>query len=456
MILICFYIPKAAAHDGPHPGRRTPKKKEVVMARLSIDETPEALKQAALADYAKFVNPQKARVLKNAGLDIIEARREGALVWDITGKSFVDCITSAGSFNVGRRNPVIVQALKNALDQYDLGGFLLCSRQKADLAKKLAEITPGDLRYVMFGCGGGEANDFAIKLARGFTFKTDIISTEKGYHGHTGFSLAAIGRDAYKKPFFPMVPGFTQVPFNDLAAMAAAVTDQTAAILIEPVQGEGGIHVATDAYLKGLRELCDAREILLIFDEIQTGFGRTGKMFCAEHSGVTPDIMTVAKSLGGALYPISATIYRDELNDFIMTHPFTHLSTFGGSDLGCMVGLAVIDYLVENRVPAHAAAMGELFQAGFDDLLGKYSQLLLDVRRKGLMMGLQYTNESIGPRMSYQLAQRGVLAIYTGNEPSVMRLMPVLEITPEQVQQVIDALDGAMAAIMAQGGIEAY
>lgn len=422
------------------------------MATSEFDE----IKRQALSDFAAYVNPQKVRVLKNAGLDIIEGKREGAEVWDITGKKYIDCITSAGSFNVGRRNPEIVNALKAALDNYDLGGFILCSRQKAELAKKLAEITPGDLQYVMYGCGGGEANDFAIKLARGFSLKTEIISTVKAYHGHTGFSLAAIGRDEYKKPFFPMVPGFVQVPFNDLKAAAEAVTEDTAAIMIEPVQGEGGIHPATDEYLKGLRELCDEKEILLIFDEIQTGFGRTGKMFCCEHYDVVPDIMTVAKSLGGALYPISATIYREELNDFVMTHPFTHLSTFGGSDLGCIVGLASIEYLLKNQVPEHAATMGERFQKGFDAFLQRYPDLLLEVRRKGLMMGLQYTNDSIGPRMSYQLAQRGVMAIYTGNEPSVMRLMPVLEITPQQVDLVLDALDESMGEIMKQGGIEAY
>ena len=179
-------------------------------------------------------------------------------------------------------------------------------------------------------------------------------------------------------------------------------------------------------------------------------------MFSCEHSGVVPDIMTVAKSLGGNIYPISATIYREELNDFVMMHPFTHLSTFGGSDLGCIVGMATIDYIIKNKLPEHAVKMGERFQKGFDELLKKYPELLLEVRRKGLMMGLQYTNESIGPRMSYQLAQNGVMAIYTGNEPSVMRLMPVLTITPDEVDIVIEALDKSMSAIMKQGGIEKY
>jgi putrescine aminotransferase len=419
-------------------------------------EALEAAKRQALATFAKYVNPQKARILKNAGLDIIEGKREGASVWDITGKKYIDCITSAGSFNVGRRNPEIVATLKKALDEYDLGSFLLCSKQKAELAAKLAEITPGDLQYVMYGTGGGEANDFAIKLARGFTFNTEIISTEKAYHGHTGFSLAAIGRDEYKKPFSPMVPGFRHVPYNDLKAMEEAITEDTAAIIIEPVQGEGGIHPASDEYMKGLRALCDEKDILLIFDEIQTGMGRTGKMFCCEHSGVVPDIMTLAKSLGGNLYPISATIYREELNDFVMNHPFTHLSTFGGSDLGCIVGMATIDYLLQNKVPEHAGVMGERFQAGFDTLLKKFPDLLLETRRKGLMMGLQYTNESIGPRMSYQLAQNGVMAIYTGNDPSVMRLMPILEIQPDEVDFVLDALDKSMSVVVKQDGIEKY
>lgn len=419
-------------------------------------EQRQAMKKQALDDFSRYVNPQKARVLKNAGLDIIEGKREGAAVWDITGKKYIDCITSAGSFNVGRRNPEIIDALKKALDEYDLGVFLLCSKPKADLAKRLSEITPGDLQYVMYGSGGGEANDFAIKLARGYTMKNEIISTVKAYHGHTGFSLAAIGRDEYRKPFGPMVPGYKHVPYNNLSAMEEAITEDSAAIILELVQGEGGIHLATDDYVKGVRKLCDDHEVLLIFDEIQTGFGRTGKMFCCEHSGVVPDIMTVAKSLGGALYPISATIYREELGDFVMTHAFTHLSTFGGSDIGCVVGLAVIDYLVKNKLPEHAAAMGERFQKGFDELLKKYPELLTEVRRKGLMMGLQYTNDSIGPRMSYQLAQNGVMAIYTGNEPSVMRIMPSLVIQNDEVDFVIEALDKSMSEIMKQGGIEKY
>jgi len=413
-------------------------------------ESARRVKEQAWHDYAEYVNPMKVRTLKSAGLDIMEARREGAAVWDVTGRRYVDCITGAGSFNTGRRNPRIVEALKQALDELDIGVFLIASKAKADLAKRLAEITPGDLKWTMFGVGGGEANDYAIKLARGFTMKTEIISAVKSYHGHTGFSLSAIGREAYQKPFLPLMPGFRKVPFNDPQAIENAITDDTAAVLLEPVQGEGGINVPDDVYLPAVRDICDRHEVLLILDEIQTGLGRTGRLWCSEHYGVVPDIMTTAKSLGGSLYPIAATVFREGLGDFLIANPFIHLSTFGGSDLGAVVALAVIDYILENDLPAHAARMGERFRAGFDTLVDRYPAILREVRQKGLMMGLQYTDDSLGPRMSYQLAQHGVMAIFTGNDTSVMRLMPSLVIQPEEVDEVLNALDLAMAGIMRQ------
>jgi putrescine aminotransferase len=411
------------------------------------------VKENALSDFSRYISPMKVRTMKAAGLDIIEDKREGASVWDITGKKYIDCQTGSGIMNVGRRNNEIVAALKKALDTYDIGVFLLCSKPKADLAKKLAEITPGDLACTIFGVGGGEANDAAIKIARGYTMKKEIIYTEKAYHGHTGFALSAIGRESYKEPFRPLMPGFTMIPFGDIDAFKKAVTGDTAAIILEPIQGEGGINIPPDDYLPAVREICDEHEILLIFDEIQTGFGRTGKMFASEHWGVIPDIMTVAKSLSGGLYPIAATIFKQEIQDFFIPHPFIHLSTFGGSDLGCVVGMAVIDYIQKNNLPEHAEKMGGLFRSGFDRFVKDFPALLLEVRQKGLMMGLQYTNESIGPRLTKKMAERGVIAIYTGNDPSICRLMPPLVITPEEVDYVLNALEDSMKELSKEAGL---
>ncbi|MEI6609109.1 MAG: aspartate aminotransferase family protein [Deltaproteobacteria bacterium] len=418
-----------------------------------MEQDLKRVKETALSDFSRYLSPMKVRTIKAAGLDIIEDKREGACVWDITGKKYIDCQTGSGIMNVGRRNNEIISALKDALDKYDIGVFLLCSKPKADLAKKLAEITPGDLACTIFGVGGGEANDAAIKIARGYTMKKEIIYTQKAYHGHTGFALSAIGRESYKEPFEPLVPGFKMIPFGDIEAFKKAVTDDTAAIILEPIQGEGGINIPPDNYLPAVRKICDEHEILLIFDEIQTGFGRTGKMFASEHWGVVPDIMTVAKSLSGGLYPISATIFKQEIQDFFIPHPFIHLSTFGGSDLGCVVGMAVIDYIQKNDLSAHANAMGKRFRSGFDRLIKDFPTLLLEVRQKGLMMGLQYTNESIGPRLTKKMAERGVIAIYTGNDPSICRLMPPLVITPEEVDYVLNALEDSMKELSKEAGL---
>lgn len=411
------------------------------------------IKEQALADYARHISPMKVRTLTQAGVNLIEDRREAASVWDVTGKKYIDCMTGAGIMNVGRRNPEIINALKQALDEVDIGVFLFMSRQKADLARKLAGITPGDLNCVVYGVGGGEAVDTAIKLARGYSMKPEIIYADKAYHGHTGFALSAIGRDSFREPFEPLMPGFIKVPFNDAGAIEEAITENTAAVILETIQGEGGINVPADDYLPQVRKICDEHDVLLILDEIQTGMGRTGRMFACEHWGVTPDIMTIAKSLGGSIYPISATLYREELQDFFIPHPFIHLSTFGGADLGCVVAMAVIDYIQKNKLLEHATTMGERFRNGFDRIVASFPHLLLEVRQKGLMMGLQYTNGSIGPRMTRKLADRGVLAVYTGNDPSVCRLMPSLVITPEEVDMVLNALDDSMKALSREGGI---
>ena len=415
------------------------------------DPDPDA-KRRALDEFATFLNPQKVRLLKASGLDIVEGRREGVWVWDLDGRRFLDCFSSAGSFNVGRRNPRIVKAAHDALDRLDNGNFLLCSREKAALAAKLAEITPAGLTCTMFGTGGGEAVDFALKLARGATGRPKIVSCVNGYHGHTGFALSAAGRDAFRAPFEPLMPGFVRVPFGDVAAAEAAIDAETAAMIVEPVQGEGGIIVSPPGYLQGLRSVCDRAGALLVLDEIQTGFGRTGRWFASEHFGVAPDIMTVAKSLGGSVTSLSAAIFTEELREFLLPNPFIHLSTFGGSDLACAIGLEVIALIEETGMVGHAEEMGALLRDGLDDLAGRHADVIAEVRGLGLMLGLRYREDSMGSRMSYNLARHGILAIFSGNEPSVMRLMPPLVITAAEVEYLLEALDAAMSDMVAGAG----
>jgi acetylornithine/succinyldiaminopimelate/putrescine aminotransferase len=401
-------------------------------------------KGEALRRTATHLNPQKVRVLAAAGLDIIEGTREGAWVEDIDGERYLDCFTSAGSFNVGRRNPRVVAAAKAALDELDHGNFLLASEQPALLAARLAELAPEGLECAMFGTGGGEAVDFALKLVRGATGRTRVVTTTNGYHGHTGFALSAGGRSAFRAPFEPLIPDVVVVPYGDVDALRSAVDEHCAAVILEPIQGEGGIIVPPPGYLAAARDACDAAGAKLILDEIQTGLGRTGRWWASEHEGVVPDVMTVAKSLGGSLVSISATLFTTELREFLIPNPFIHLSTFGGSDLACAVALAVLDEMEDADLVANAAARGAQLHQGLAELKAAHPATIADVRGRGLMAGIEYVEDSMGPRMSYHLAHHGVLAIYSGNQPAVMRLMPSLVITAAEVDGLLASLDAAI------------
>lgn len=401
-----------------------------------------------LAVCAEHVDPSRVRILRAAGLGIVEERREGAYVFDAEGNRFLDCRTDAGSFNVGRRHPRIVRALVTALETYDIGNYVFFSEPKAALARKLAAISPGgELTAVTYGVSGGESVDFAIKLARGVTGRPRVISARKGYHGHTGLALSAIGTDVYRAPFRPLAPRFDRVPFADVSALEEALDEDVACVLLEPVQGEGGIHVPPDDYFPRVRELCDEVGALLVVDEIQTGLGRTGKMWCVDYWAVVPDIMTIGKSLSGGLYPITAALYRKEHQRFLDENPFIHFSAFGGADLGCTVALETLAVIEEEDFCENAARMGELLGEGLAELRAKHPNVLVEHRRKGLMVGLELLTADMGMILSRELVQHGVLAMFLPHDPKVMRLLPSLVIDADQVRELLGALDHGLSKI---------
>ena len=342
--------------------------------------------------FSRHINSGQVKYLKAGHLDVLETQRQSVRFIDpVSGRVMIDCFTSAGCFNVGRGNPVIKKAMEEALETLDMGTSTLISVHKVALAEKLASIAPADLNKVLFASGGGDAIDCAIKLARGATGRSHIISTVKAYHGHTGFALSANGKEHYRKYCEPLMPQFSFVPFNDLEAARRAVTDSTAAIIIEPVQGEAGIFVAKEEYLRGLRHLCDEKNIILIFDEIQTGFGRTGKFFACEHSGVIPDILAMAKSIGGGIFPNGAVLYRDRdiLVDFVGCNPQFHPTYTGGSDLGCFISLKVIDYIMDNNLPERAARNGKKLKGALEKLRLENPKIIREVRGIGMMVGIE-------------------------------------------------------------------
>ncbi|MDP3766564.1 MAG: aminotransferase class III-fold pyridoxal phosphate-dependent enzyme, partial [Dehalococcoidia bacterium] len=289
------------------------------------------------------------------------------------------------------------------------------------------------------------------KLGRGYTGRPGVISAEHGYHGHTGLALAAT--DGFSEKFGPLAPGFRRVPFGDASALAAAIDDQTAAVIMETIPATAGFVFPPDDYYPRVRELCDQNGVVMILDEVQAGLGRTGRLWAIDEWGVTPDVMVLGKGMSGGLYPMSATCYRPFLQSFFDADPFVHLSSFGGSELGCVVALAMLEEVSKPEFLAHVNAMGERFTAGLAQLREAHPHVLAGVRQKGLMIALLMPDGRCGPALTKALGERGVLALFASYDRSVLQVMPPLVITAEEVDLVLEALDGALGAVGEQLGL---
>lgn len=397
-------------------------------------------KDRIIERFTRHVSSGKAEFFANAGIDFVFGRREGIYAWDVEGHRLINCHCNGGVFNLGHRHPRIIAALKRALDELDIGNHHLISEHRALLAERLAALSPGDLNRVVFGVGGGEAIDLAIKLARAHTGRAQVISALGGYHGHTGLALAA-GDEQYRRPFGPLAPGFVQVPFGDLSALETAMGDDTAAVIFETIPATLGMPLPPEDFYAEVRALCDRCGAVMIADEVQTGLGRCGAVWGMDTYGVVPDVLVTGKGLSGGIYPISATIYREHLNPFFHANPFIHVSTFGGAEVGCYVALEVLNLLEAPGFLSHVRQIAALFAAGLAQLQEKHPGVLVEVRQRGLMIGLKLADRSCGPLMTMAGFQHGLLAIYANNDPSVLQLLPPLIIQEDGVGQVLEALD---------------
>jgi acetylornithine/succinyldiaminopimelate/putrescine aminotransferase len=346
----------------------------------------------------------------------------------------------------------VVDALHSALEELDIGNHHLLSEQRAALARSLAELAPGSLPYSTFAVGGGEAIDFALKLARAHTKRPAIISARGGYHGHTGLALAA-GDPAYREPFGPMPPGFTQVPFGDVEAVAAQMGDHTAAVILETIPATLGMPIAAPDFFSELRTLCRQHGALLVVDEVQSGLGRTGRMWAIEHwAAAEPDILVTGKGLSGGIYPIAATCYRGELNAFLHENPFIHISTFGGAEVGCAVALKVLEITGAPDFLERVGELSERFASGLALLRARYPEALVAIRQLGLMIGLVTQDEESGPLLTKLMFDEGVLAIWANNDPRVLQFLPPLIMDDVEAEAALGALDRALATLSRMRG----
>lgn len=387
--------------------------------------------------YEHFINPALAKLFRFMGLSTVEWEAEGSIIKDIDGKEYIDCLGGYGVFSLGHRHPKVVEAVKAQLDRMPLSSKVLFNQPMADLCSLLADITPGDLQYSFIGNSGAEAVEGALKLARIHTKRPKVIATVNSFHGKTFGALSATGRDLFREPFLPLMSGFEHVPFNDIAALEKKIDSDTAAVIIEPIQGEGGIIVPDPSYLSSVRALCDKYSALLICDEVQTGLGRTGKMFAVEHYNVIPDIITTAKALGGGIMPIGAFTAKAHIWEQYISSPFLHTSTFGGNPLACAAAIAAIRVIQDEQLVNLATENGAYFIGKLQNIQQNYPQVIKSVRGKGLMIGIELTKEGIGGFLMSEFINNGVLVAYTLNNPKVIRIEPPLVITHSLIDQVV-------------------
>lgn len=381
-----------------------------------------------------LIEANKAILFTSSRPDIIMEKGEGMYLWDTEGKKYIDFIGGWAVTNLGHCPDAVKHALEKQSKELINASPSFYNKPMIQLAKLLTENSCFD--RVFFSSSGAEANEGAIKLARKYGSRClngayEIITAINGFHGRTLATMSASGKPHWQDLFEPKVPGFKHVPFNDAAAVLANINSNTCAIMLEPVQGEGGVRVAEAEYIKSVRKICDDNKILLIFDEVQTGLGRTGKLFAYEHYGIEPDIMTLAKGIGGG-FPLSAMLVKEEYNIF---EAGDQGGTYSGQPLGMAVGLAVLSEIIDNDISQNAKVQGEYLMGKLDSIKGKYG--LLDIRGKGLLVAFdlpaEYANGVVAECLKNGL-------IINSTKPATIRLMPPLIVTEAEIDCMMEIL----------------
>lgn len=355
-------------------------------------------------------------------------RGQGATLWDAEGVAYLDCSSGHGVANLGHAHPKVAAAVAEQAAKLITLFETFPNDQRAALMEKLTALTPG-LERVFFCNSGTETVEAAIKFARLSTGRTGIIAAMRGFHGRTLGALSATWNKTYREPFLPLVPDFSHVPYNNIEALEKAVSDKTAAVILEPVQGEGGVHPAKPTYLQAAQRICNERGALLVMDEVQTGFGRTGKIFAYQHFGITPDLLCCSKSLAGGI-PMGAVLIGEKVKNLV---PGVHGSTFGGNPLACAAALASLTAMGEEHLPAQAAEKGVYLM---EKLQAIQTSNIREIRGLGLMIGIEM-KQKVTPYLK-ALQEKHIIALNAGM--TVIRLLPPLVITYEQLDRLVTAL----------------
>lgn len=405
----------------------------------------ETTKDAKLFEsYGRLVSSSYPAFLNKLGLNAAAARADGATITDSDGKVYIDCIGGYGLFNIGHNNPAVIQALSDQLAEQQLFTKPLISEIQVRMAECIEKISPGELTCSFILSSGSEAIDCAIKLVRLHNRGArTIITAQRSFHGHTFGALTASGIPSFKRAFEPLLPGFVSVPFGDIGALEQSISAETAAVLIEPIQHEAGILLPNDGYLRKVRGLCDEHGLIMVLDEIKTGFGKTGRMFACEYYDVVPDILVLGKSLGGGLIPTGAVVARSDLwRRFGLSFPMS-ASSYAGNVLACRAGLSTIEFIKQGSLLADCAEKGKLLLRSFTDNITDYPGILQSVSGLGLLIGIKTKSGKVAFRLAQEMIRQGILMVPAFGDSAVLMVEPPLVISFQQIRTVADSFAAA-------------
>lgn len=424
--------------------------------QLTLDDA-HYLTEITLDNFARYYNSgfiaYRKSVTEAEDFAAVEWSGRGASFQDALGREYIDCLGGFGIFNLGWRHPQVVAAVQAQLKKSPLPTQELLDPLRGMLAHLLAEITPGAIQYSFFVNSGTEAVEGAMKLAKLYTHKSGFIAAVHGFHGKTAGSLSLTGKAMYRQPALPLHNNIFHVPYGDADAVeqqlriAHEVGNDIAAVIMEPVQGEAGAIVPPDDFWPRLRSICDSYGVLLIADEVQTGLGRTGKLWGVEHWHVIPDIMTSAKALGGGVMPIGAFMSTPEIWSVFNDNPFIHTSTTGGNPLACAAAIATINVMLEEDIAGQAAEKGEYFLHHLRAIAAHYPDIYTAITGKGLLIGQHFISDEVGYAVASGLFKRGVLISGTMNNSRVVRIEPPLIISYQEIDEVLNRLEDTLQSL---------
>jgi acetylornithine/succinyldiaminopimelate/putrescine aminotransferase len=393
-----------------------------------------------------YWNPHKTGFWQEAGIDLVIDRREGYCLYDMDGKRLIDVHLNGGTYNLGHRNSELIEVLNAGARRFDMGNHHFPALARTALAEALAACTPEGLQYTIYGAGGAEAVELAIKSARNAMQKRKIVSIIKAYHGHSGLAVKT-GDERFSKTFLSedTLGEFVQVPFNDLTAMEDALKGRdVAAVIMETIPATYGFPMPLEGYLPAVKQLCERYDALYIADEVQTGLMRTGSLWGITKYGVTPDIMVIGKGITGGMYPISCCVVSERAGAWLKEDGFAHMSTAGGAELGCIVALKVLEITQRPEVASMVGYISDFIRAGLDGIKGLYPDFFTGIRQHGVIMGLEFNHPEGAKPVMRRLYENGVWAIFSTLDPRVLQFKPGILMTQDLSEDLLRRVEIAI------------